>query len=136
MTVKGADATDPARYFFTMETAYNGYNFAGSPQMRDARVKFPEIHARGDLLVTPVYNMIHYPTQRSDDSSAQIRFFKTINTEEAEMLAAIDKDVNGQPIAPPAGKTTNILITFDGSGGFDVTVVITGWDEKYQWNEW
>lgn len=50
------------------------------------------------------------------------------------LLKSITADGSGNPIVPVVGKTTNLLLNFEGSVG--VEIEITGWGETVVWKEY
>lgn len=50
------------------------------------------------------------------------------------LLKSIEADGSGNPIVPVVGKTTNLLLNFEGFA--DVKVEITGWGETVVWKEY
>ena len=50
------------------------------------------------------------------------------------LLKSITTDGSGNPIVPIVGKTTNLLLNFEGSVG--VEIEITGWGETVVWKEY
>ena len=132
-----ADAND---YYFTTQTHYDGYDFAGTPQAGTTGSKFPGILDEKHDLITPrPYNLIHYPaegTMQGKGEQAVVGLWKKSGSGAGNLLASVTHDTNGRPLAPQAGKTTNILIHFRSTGEISIELVITGWNEVYQWDEW
>lgn len=50
------------------------------------------------------------------------------------LLRSITTDGSGNPIVPVVGKTTNLLLNFEGS--VDVKIEVTGWGETVVWKEY
>jgi len=123
-----------------VDAHYGGYDFEGSPQARDIEMKLQGVFNDGhDLITQKPFNMVHYPQAGTDRSgegrNAVINLWKATGGND-ELLASADRDTSGRPIVPQAGKMLNVLIYFRDDGSMEVTVIITGWDEVYQWNEW
>ena len=63
--------------------------------------------------------------------------FRKAATDPSPTLVALFRgDTNGNPIIFERGKTTNILLDMGLSGEMDISIIITGWGEIHQWNEW
>ena len=141
LTVKGLprDAT-AEEYYFTVDAGYGGYDFEGSPRARATEMKIQGVfNVNHDLLTQQPFNMVHYPkgdTDLNGDNTGVVVNLWKVDSGNPTLLASVDKDASGKPIKPEAGKKTNVLIYFHGDGSIGVAVVITGWDEIYQWNEW
>lgn len=77
-----------------------------------------------------------------DFEVSMCRLFPTINGKGITMdiyhnqslLKSITTDGSGTPIVPIVGKTTNLLLNFEGSVG--VEIEITGWGETVVWKEY
>ena len=77
-----------------------------------------------------------------DFEVSMCRLFPTINGKGITMdiyhnqslLKSITTDGSGNPIVPIVGKTTNLLLNFEGSVGVDIKV--TGWGETVVWKEY
>lgn len=133
ITVKGLPEGGRAeQYYFTVETAYGDYNFAGTPLADKMTLKLPGIFAGNDLVTPEAYHSVDF----SSGIGAIVNLYRDDGTGNIQLLASADKDVNNRPIFLPAGKTTNVLIKLLEMGDIEVSVVITGPDEIYQWNEW
>lgn len=141
LTVKGLPQDARAEdYYFTVDAAYGGYDFEGSPLAHATEMKIQGVfNANHDLTTQQPFNMVHYPTgdtnRGGETAGAVINLWK-VNGGNPELLASAIEDSSGRPIKPEAGKKTNVLIYFRDDGSMEVSVVITGWDEIYQWNEW
>lgn len=131
ITVKGLPQGIAEQYYFTMETAYGDYNFAGTPLADKMTLKLPGIYSGNDFVTPEAYHSVDFPS----GIGAIVKLYK-IDAAGDILLATADKDTNGHPIVLPAGQTTNVLIQLKDTGELIVTVVITGPDEIYQWNEW
>lgn len=136
VTVKGlTDIQDAQQYYFTVDSPYGGYDFAGSPVWSGkTEMKLPGILKENDLVTPQAYDMVHFPS--ATDSKATVNLFKKTITKTDQLLASADKDMNGKPIVLLAGKTTNVLIDITGNGELKVSVVITDSGEIHQWDEW
>lgn len=142
LTVKGLPWGVVAEdYYFTVESHYGKYDFTGLPHKDMSthllKGQFTDSHD----LVTPLsYNLIHYPVPDLRyimmDTATVNLWKKTTGAAGDDLLATVNKDMNGQPLMPQPGKTMNILIHFTDTGNIEVSVVITDWNEIYQWNEW
>ena len=53
---------------------------------------------------------------------------------DGSLLRSITTDGGGNPIVPVVGKTTNLLLNFEGSVG--VEIKITAWGETVVWKDW
>lgn len=133
VTVKGLPQDGNAKqYYFTMETAYGDYNFIGSPLADKMILKLPGMFTGNDLVTPEAYHAVDF----SSGIGAIVNLYRDDGTGNVQLLASADKDVNNQPIFLLAGQTTNVLIELMGTGEITVSVIITGPDEIYQWNEW
>jgi len=139
LTVKGLQDTTSENYYFTIETHYDGYSFAGVPHKDRISMKFPGVLNRENDLVTPqAYNLIHYPQTagRNENYYPTVKLWKKNKTGSDELLLAVNKDINNEPIIPQRAKTLNVLLRFQENGEIEVTVVLTGWNEIAEWLEW
>lgn len=138
LTVKGLPGDARAEdYYFTMETYYDAYDFAGAPLAGNAEMKFTGVFdSRHDLVTPQPQRAVHYPQQAARNGATQQYAVVNLWKKDGELLASANKDINGMPLRPQAGKTTNILLDFTQTGGLRVAVVITDWDEIWQWEEW
>lgn len=136
ITVKGlTEIQDAEQYYFTVESPYGGYDFAGLPiSSGKTEWKLLGIFEGNDLVTSEAHNMVHFPS--ATESVATVNLYKNAITTSDQLLASIDKDINGKPIVLPSGLTTNVLIDFAGNGELKVSVVITDWGEIHQWSEW
>lgn len=141
ITVRGLDRDTTAEdYYFTVDTGYGGYDFAGSPKARATEMKIQGVFdAKHDLVTRQPFNMVHYPaegTNRGGDTAGAVINLWKVNGGNPELLASASEDASGRPIIPEAGKKINVLMYFRDDGSMEVAVAITDWDEIYQWNEW
>lgn len=120
------------QYYFTMETAYGDYNFAGTPLADKIILKMPGMFSGNDLVTPEAYHAVDFPS----GTGAIVNLYKDDGTGNIQLMASADKDVNNQPIRLPAGRTTNVLIELTEAGEIAVSIIITGPDEIYQWNVW
>lgn len=143
ITVKGLPTEAGANdYYFTLDSHYDGYNFTGEPHQEKVRIKLEgEFNDEHDLATTGSYDIIHYPPVNTGgygktEQHSVIGLWKASPKDNDVLLASADRDTTGRFIIPQAGKTMNILIYFKGNGEIEIVVVITKWNEVYQWNEW
>lgn len=69
----------------------------------------------------------HFPTTNGSGITIDIYHNRSL-------LKSITTDGSGNPIVPIVGKTTNLLLNFEGSVG--VEIEITGWGETVVWKEY
>ena len=60
-----------------------------------------------------------------------------------ELIASATQDIQGKPIAPPAGQRSSVLIDLnkecacpDDSGIVEVRIVVSDWNQVVEWKEW
>ena len=140
LTAKGLSAdTSVSGHYFTLESHYDGYAFSGAPHPENIRIKMEgEFDGEHDLVTPEPYDIIHYPldTRQGEEPHCVINLWRVATGGKDTLLTSAEKDSDGGLIIPRPGKTTNILIYFKNSGEIIITVVITDWNEVYQWNEW
>lgn len=92
---------------------------------------------------TPVsYSPPVTPAANKDFEVSMFRLFPTVNTagltieiyHKGTLLKSIHADGSGNPILPVVGKTTNLLLNFEGS--VNVEIEITKWGETTIWKEY
>lgn len=124
-------------YFFSIETAYNGYNFDGIPQTEKATLKLEGRFNNNNNLITTTHNITSYPSEEQDvENFPIIKLWEQDANKNNKLLASINKDIHGLPILLQEGKTTNILMLLNNSGNVTVNVLITEWDEIHHWVTW
>lgn len=82
------------------------------------------------------------PASNRDFEVSMFRLFPTINAEgltieiynKGTLLKSVHADGSGNPIIPVVGKTTNLLLNFEGSA--NVEIEITSWGETVVWKEY
>lgn len=138
ITVKGLQDYDPDRYFFTVNTPYSRYDFAGNPLPAQATLRFSGVFRGSDLVTAEPYHLVHFPSLGADGGYLVVELYRrNSESDEPQLLATASKDIHNQPIAILRGKTTNVLIAIASQGGVEVSVRITDWDEVInQWDEW
>lgn len=122
-------------YYFIIHKKNNGYDLRGLPNKTTVSIRQTGIFKdNGDFVSPEPFNLIH-TTQKADDRMTVQLFRKNgLSKTQDILIASTDRDKNGQPIAPPAARTTNILINL--TGDITVYVITTPWDEIFEWVEW
>lgn len=144
ITVKGLpDNKQGESYYFSANSQYSSYNLMGTPVYGSSNMRLMASFNKQHDLVTPQsYNLIHYPLSAAklavnDNEALRLELYKKIPGEsEDNLLISANKDQAGNYLIPQPGKTMNVLIYFTQNGNAEVTVMITAWDEVYQWTEW
>lgn len=130
---KNADNDD---YFFTVRQISNGYDFKGNPLFSPSDIKQAGVFNDLREFVTNIpINVIHYP-QSLDTSHAGLIVFLFEKKFPKTPIASAITDSNGNIIVPKSGETLNILIEIKLGGTINIHVVITPWDELYDWSCW
>lgn len=123
-------------YYFTVDTPYDRYDYAGTPLSGTATLKL-DAAFQGTVLRTPQgYRLFHFPEAGGGGESATVSLYMVGGSPDGSdlLLASADRDENGVPITILRERTTNVLL--DISAGLEIRVVVTGWDVIYQWDEW
>lgn len=123
--------------YYTVETAYSGYNAYANPQREDATLRSGGVisGSRSDFVTSQPLVLTLYPPQFDDDEAIRVRLHQTTATGET-VLAEVNMDVEGNLIVPHAGRNTNVLIELDQQGDMVIYVRITNWDVIEQWVDW
>lgn len=82
------------------------------------------------------------PAVNKDFETSIFRLFPTVNAagitieiyHKGTLLKSVNADDSGNPIIPVVGKTTNLLLNFEGS--VNVEIEITSWGETVVWKEY
>lgn len=136
ITVRGLPAHASADdYYFTVDKKNNGYDLKGLPVRHPACIRQACIRQEnGDFVSTHAFSLIHVSGNEDDRMTVNL-YQKNQATKAGDLLiASAVSDTDGNPIAPPAARTTNVLL--DLGGNIAVYVETTPWDEIYQWAEW
>lgn len=132
ISVRGLPGDAAGDYYFTVATPYGSYDFAGTPLPGGATINVPYSPA-----VTAVHNMFHFPPAGTEGESLAVSFYmRNTETGEGLLLATAGGSASGQPIMIYRERTTNVLIDLTNAGSTDIAVVITDWDDIYQWGVW
>lgn len=140
ITVRGLDAAFPGeRYYFTVRTPDDGYDFNGNPMTGEATVRSAGMFdVYGDFSTTEAFNVIHTdPNASWEDNKVTVCVYEKSVSRAADRLvvsAVVDDD--GTPISLPMGQTVNLLIDISENAGLSVRTEITPWNEIYQWESW
>lgn len=122
-------------YYFTVYGEYNGYNLMGTPANGSCEIKqLGKIIPENNYYSTSeAFNVIHCPTT---DDFLTINLYRLGTTRAATLIASVTDDGTGKRISPLSGETTNILISLTEGGETETSVVVTPWNEVYEWNKW
>ena len=103
-----------------------------------SRMDFNGKYAGPPAFYSPAMNL----ATNKDFEVSMFRLFPTTNGSgltidiyhNGSLLKSIKADGSGNPIVPVVGKTTNLLLNFEGSVGVDIE--ITAWGETVVWKEY
>lgn len=123
-------------YFFTIRQISNGYDFKGNPLAGPSDIKQAGVFNDSGEFVTGVpINVIHYPQSLNISHAGLIILLFEKKSPKTPIASAIT-DSNGNIIIPKSGETLNILIEIKPGGTINIHVIITPWDELYDWSSW
>lgn len=80
-------------------------------------------------------NIIHTGSSGPNKGNLKVRFYRRTPGGTDELYAEAVTDTEGNPIYPSADSTVNVLIVL-GDSGVTVQIVVTPWEEIYQWVDW
>lgn len=137
ITVRGLDRTvSQERYYFTVRTPNDGYDFAGNPSEGRATVCLSgEFDTAGDFSTPDAFNLIHTDPVSAGEVSVCLYERVSVRTADRLVVSTIADD-GGRPISLPAGQTVNLLIDIREGTGVSIRMEITPWNEVYQWDVW
>ncbi len=144
ITVRGLpQESDPADYYFTIQNGSNGYDFRGKPlttimEMKQNGIFQPNTH---DFVTQGAFDIIHSKKNQCltvNLHDNKLSYTKAMNTpaNTGTIIASVTKDSNGELLSPEAGKTTNVLIDLTQGVLPVVTLIVTPWNELYNWAVW
>lgn len=134
ITVRGLPLETPAEeYYFIVHMQNDGYDFRGIPTRKAIKIKETGGFRENHDLITPL-NLNLVPVTNEPDDRVVIGLLREVKDGDDILVASADTDVNGRPIAPAAGLTTNVLIEL--ASTIEVYVETTPWGQIYQWVEW
>lgn len=123
-------------YFFTVRQISNGYDFRGNPLAGPSDIKQAgAFNDSGEFVTGVPINVIHYPHSLNTSHAGLIVLLFEKKSPKTPIASAIT-DSNGKIIIPKSGETLNILIEIKPGGTINIHVVITPWDELYDWSSW
>lgn len=123
-------------YFFTVRQISNGYDFKGNPLPSPSDIKQAGVFNDSGEFVTDIpINVIHYPQSLNTSHTGLIILLFEKKSPKTPIASAIT-DNNGKIIIPKSGETLNILIEIKPGGTINIHVVITPWNELYDWSNW
>lgn len=137
ITVRGLQQGNDDDYYFIIKMNNNGYDFRGIPGPPSAQMMQSGIYnANGDFITPEAFKLIHAQQTVTDHMTVSIYKRAQSSSEADELISTAYMDINGNPISPPAGYTTNILFDIEDPDGPTIQVELTPWKEIYQWGEW
>jgi hypothetical protein len=144
ITVRGLPATARSNdYYFTLRRQNDGYTFEGTPVSDDSRAiwEVGEFNAIHDFVSPQPYYLVPSvdPENVTASSASAIRLFQVASQPggtDTDLTGPVTQDIAGEYIALFPGQTTNVYIEFSPSKEIEVRMVVTPWDEVYQWSKW
>ncbi len=136
ITVRGLPAgTGDSDYYFTVCGVNQGYDFKGMPITDQLDVKQPGVFSADnrDFVTPTTFNLIHASTAKH---CMTVNLYYTGSIKSESLIVSVTEDSKGNPIAPLAGQTTNVLIDLTQGSMVTVTVEVTPWDEIFRWESW
>lgn len=127
------ESIDPEEFYFVVEMNHNGYTSDGQPIAKAADMRIEgTFQADGDFVTPSDLQLIH---SSGPEDVVTVKLYRRNPAGSDLLLASATHDINGNPIAPAAGETTNVLLTLKGTS-LEVHVIVTPWGETEQWLEW
>lgn len=127
ITLRGLQAltgTEDTDYSLIISETRSRMDFKGEYGGPPASYSPPVNLAANRDLASPLFRL--FPTANDEGLTIDIYHHNVL-------LKSVNVDLYGQPVVPVAGKTTNLLLDFNGS--VDVQVKVTGWGERTVWVE-
>lgn len=117
--------TDDVNYSLVVHETSSRMDFSGNYGGPPASYSPAVNPAANKDFEVPMFRL--FPTTTSNGLTIDIYHNRSL-------LRSITTDGSGNPIVPVVGKTTNLLLNFEGS--VDVKIEVTGWGETVVWKEY
>lgn len=128
----GSDASD---YYFIISGMRSGYSLRGSILNTVVNMKQTGVFSSiGQYLVTGTPFAL---AGTAPGEGLTVSLYRYGTDGSGTLVASVKQDSSGQLIAPSAGQTANVLIDLSpDSSSPSVSIVVTPWNEVYQWVIW
>lgn len=140
ITARGIEnkADNASKYYFTIKSHCNSYDFYGRPQAGQAILKVEaeaKIYHQEVVLVHQPVNLVACPEISGEKQSMDVQLYKRTPAGDV-LMASANTDTEGNCIITHVGENTNLLLDFTHKDDPNVYFILTPWEYIYQWAWW